>query len=91
MEILETRFNNFKAFCHKIKPENEFVKMLQNTSLSLFLQTIKLKQQQNASIDEIMKMILEKAEIDPEKESKEDLEKLKRYIHYFDETLKALE
>jgi len=91
METLELRYNNFKAFCQKMQPDNELVKMLQITPLGTFLQTIQIRQKQNSSTTEIRKMILEKGQIDEEKVDKADLEKFDRYIQYFNDVISTLE
>ena len=91
MDSLENRFNNFKQFCNKIKPQHEFVMMLQTTPLPLFLQTIKQKHDQNQNVDKIFEMILEKCEIDVKDVAQEDMSKFKRYIEYFAEVVRAIE
>lgn len=71
--------------------QHEFVVMLQTLPLPLFLQTIKQKHDQNQTVDTIFEMILQKCEIDVKDVDQADLDKFKRYIHYFAEVVRAIE
>lgn len=90
MEILNSRYNNFKAFCNQILPDNEFVKMLQSTPLEMFLHTIKTHNTDNKTVSEICDLIFEKAQIDKTTLKQGDLDKFHRYIEYFQQVLKSL-
>ncbi len=90
MEVLESKYSNFKAFCKQMQPENEFVKLLQATPLDLFLQTIKAKSDENKTTEDICAMIFEKANIDKTKLNEADLNKFTRYVTYFNEVIKTL-
>jgi len=83
MEVLESRYSNFKAFCDQILPENDFVKLLQKTPLDVFLQTIKSNNEANKTADEICDIIFEKATIDKNTLNAADLAKFTRYVTYF--------
>jgi len=85
MDVLESRYVNFKAFCHQLLPENDFVKLLQTTPLELFLQTIKSKNDAHKTVDEIVDIIFEKANIDGAKLDTTDINKFNRYVSYFSE------
>ena len=91
MDIIETKYKNFQQFCQTMKPDNEFVKILQTTPLPLFLQTIKSKTDQNLNSDDVCNLVLEKAQIQQSDVQKDIMEKFKRYIEYFLEIVQTIE
>lgn len=84
MEIVETKFNSFKQFCLDILPNNEFVALLQGTSLDLFLTTMKIKRGQMRTEDEIICAIMSKAKLKEEDFTQDQLKRFRRYVQYFD-------
>jgi hypothetical protein len=91
MDSIENRYNNFKQFCLKLKPENEYVQMLQTVTLPAFVQAIKLRLDERQSTDTIFEAIVQKCEIDVKDVLVEDMAKFKRYIEYFSDVVRALE
>lgn len=90
MDTVSMRYDGFKAFCHQILPDNEFVQMLQTTPLPLFIQTIKIHHEDHKSVDEICNAIFEKANVDTTKLKEVDLKKFNRYVNYFSDVIKSL-
>lgn len=91
MEIVSERYKNFQNFCHSMHPDHEFTKLLQQTPLNMFLQTMKQKNDESKTVDEIVSLILEKAEIDLKKLKKDEVDKFHRYTQYFSEVIKTIE
>ena len=65
MDVVESRFLSFKILIRRSLPEshrnNPMIIMLESSSLTLFLQTIKSKKDQN--YEEVMSELLEKMNI----------------------------
>lgn len=90
MDGVEEKFHNFKVFCNSLLPDNEFVKMLQSVDLNIFLNTIKIKNGQFKSEDEIIEAILTQAQIDKKAFKDSDFQKFKRYVEYFNKVISCL-
>lgn len=91
MQSLESRYNNFIQFCLKIKPDNEYVQKLQTVPMPFFLKAIKDKYDESLTEDNIVDIICEKCGLIKSEINPDDLNKLKRYIDYFGEIVRALE
>ena len=83
MESVRDRYKNFKAFCLQIAPDNDFVSMLQITTLDLFLFTIKSKISEYKSMEQTVDLIFEKAKIDRSTLNSFNLDKFTRFVEYF--------
>ena len=90
MDLLQSKYENFQRFCNEILPKNDFIQVLQTTPLPLFLQTIKSKHDANKTLDEIIAIICEKAEINPDQFEKPVMDKFKRYIEYFSQVIETI-
>ena len=90
MDVLQSKYENFQRFCNEIHPKNNFIQVLQTTPLSLFLQTVKSKHDSNQTVDQIVGLICEKAEINPDQFDKPVMDKFKRYIEYFSQVIQTI-
>jgi len=78
MEVVNEKYQNFKNFCQQALPNNEFVLLLQNTPLEVFLHTLKIKRGQLQNESEIIDAILSKAGIEKSQFSPEQHQKFAR-------------
>jgi len=83
MEAVALKYDNFKKFCLESLPDNDFVLMLQNTSMDLFLKTIKIKLAEFKSQEEIIQALSETAKINKNDFTQEQNLKFERYVSYF--------
>lgn len=84
MDIVETRFKNFKEFIKSIPGiDDTYIVVLEQVSVELFLKG--LAQYSDKPIHEIIKLISLKASIDLNTIPIETKQKFSRYIVYFQE------
>ena len=92
MDIVQSKFNNFKLFIEQALPldsrGHELFLQLQNASLPMFLGTIYTKR--NTGAHEVLADILDKMKLKESDIDKNDLYKLQRYMCYFTEITKEL-
>lgn len=92
MDIVNTKFNNFKLFIEQALPldsrGHELFLTLKEASLPMFLGTIYQKRDTGAT--QIFAEILEKMKLKESDINKDDLVKLQRYMMYFMEVTREL-
>lgn len=80
MEVVQTKYNNFKKLCLEIDSGNSWIIWLQTIDLTPFL--LSIKAQTHLSNDEIYNEMILKTELNHEVVQPFS-EKLKKYFEYF--------
>ena len=85
MDLVENRFNNFKAFLVEIAPDVQEVGLFSSlVPLDMFLDTLHLRAVTNGeSVNELVDRICTKVNLTRDSFSPEIIAKFTRYIEYF--------